>query len=64
MLVALGRHVTDADGFYWICALCAVAIGVGLSLITGLWALVGLTLAAFAGVAILARRRYEGSLDS
>jgi hypothetical protein len=58
-LVALGRHVTYLDGFYWTYALLALAIGVGLSLVTGLWGLVGLTLAAFVGIALLARRRYS-----
>jgi membrane protein implicated in regulation of membrane protease activity len=58
-LIALGRHATAFDGFYVIYALSAVAIGVGLSLVTGLWGLAGLTLASFAGIAILARHRYE-----
>jgi hypothetical protein len=63
-LIALGRHATDFDGAYWVYALVALAIGVGLSLVTGLWGMVGLTLAAFGGIAILARRRYERSLSS
>lgn len=63
-LIALGRHATDFDGVYWIYALVAVAVGVGLSLLTGLWGLAGLTLASFAGIAILARRRYEKSQSS
>jgi hypothetical protein len=60
-LIALGRHATELDGLYWAYALLALAIGVGLSLLTGLWGFIGLTLAAFAGIAILARRRYERS---
>ena len=63
-LVAMGRHATFFDGVYWVYTLVAVAIGVGLSLVTGLWGMVGLTLAFFAGIAILARRRYERSLRS
>jgi membrane protein implicated in regulation of membrane protease activity len=63
-LIALGRHATAFDGVYWIYALVAVVVGVGLSLLTGLWGLAGLTLAFFAGIAILARRRYEKSLGS
>ncbi len=58
-LIALGRHVVHFDGFYWLYVLVALAVGVGLSLVTGLWGVTGLTLAAFAGIAILARRRYE-----
>jgi membrane protein implicated in regulation of membrane protease activity len=60
-LIALGRHSADFDAFYCAYALLAIVIGVGLSLVTGLWGLAGLTLAAFAGIAILARRRYEKS---
>jgi membrane protein implicated in regulation of membrane protease activity len=63
-LIALGRHATAFDHFYWIYALLALAIGVALSLVTGLWGLAGITLASFAGVAILARRRYERSQSS
>jgi hypothetical protein len=61
MLIALGRHATAFDGFYWAYALLGLAIGVGLSLVTDLWGFAGLMLAAFAGLAILARRRYENS---
>jgi membrane protein implicated in regulation of membrane protease activity len=60
-LVALGRHTVAFDAFYVFYALLAVAIGVGLSLVTGLWALLGLTLACFGLVAVLARKRYEQS---
>jgi apolipoprotein N-acyltransferase len=63
-MIAFGRHATAFDGVYWAYALVAVAVGVGLSLLTGLWGLVGLTLACFAGIAVLARHRYEKSLGS
>ncbi len=60
-LVAFGQHVKASDPFYWVCALSAAAVGVGLGFLTGLWGLAGMTLAAFAFVALTARRRYERS---
>jgi hypothetical protein len=60
-LVAFGRHATAADGIYWIFALLVVAIGVGLSLVTGLWGLFGIVAGSFAVIAYYARRRFEKS---
>jgi hypothetical protein len=62
-LIALGRHATHFDAVYWAYVLLALAIGVSLSLVTGLWGFAGIALAAFAGIAIFARRRYEQSQD-
>lgn len=63
-LIALGRHATKFDGVYVAYALVAVAIGVGLSLVTGLWALGGIALGSFGLLAVLARHRYERSQSS
>jgi hypothetical protein len=61
-VAALGRHVTYTDGVYWVFAIAVVAIGTTLSLLTGMWGLVGLVISVFALLAIYCRKRYEKTL--
>ena len=58
-LAAFGRHVEYHDGMYWVYAVVAIAVATALALVTGLWGLAGIVLAAASFFAIFCRKRYE-----